>query len=442
MRYIYQIGRLERQMMPVEFEIEGDIFLSELSSFALKKYFKDEAKTILIYPLSLPFNKSLLNSNLNEAFKNKIKHILENRDDFFMNPSGLFKFHPHNEKCDDFIIIHAIGEFEGELFGGNFDDIVLEIFIEIIERYCKCGISELYIDVSSGHNIYVSALLEATRYFAVFNKLQSWHGPAVKIKLLFSDPIIGSSKQTYKIHKDYELKFKTFFSSPLDFTDINNSTVSRAIAKENRPFKNKIQRMLENFSLCFSALKNNTPLVLYSFDFESPEEVDALILEILAHAKQKLYSDWKNSPRIEKNEYLKSLYALSFYKGILLLMSQQEIYKKEEVSINEIKNKFKSLYKTFGLDLNIEILGHEIYNLTEGKDEQKRTIFNKAGSQWSRLSSYLYSGESKDFVKRNFLAHAGFERNAVEVRVIDNNLYLRYSPDALNDLKQTLIESM
>lgn len=442
MKYIYQIGRLDKDMSSVNFEIDGKEFLSPLSSFALKRYFNNEAKVILIYPLSIPFNKNLLNSRLDDNLKKAIENVLENRDEFFSDPFIFFNKHPHTKICDDFFIIHAIGEFEEEIFSGIFDDVVVEIFIDMVERAYQDKISELYIDISSGHNIYVSALLEATRYFAVFNKLQSWQKESTKIKIIFSDPIIGSSNQTYKIYKDYELKIKTFFSSPLTSADIISSKVAKTIAQDNREFKNKIQKMLENFSLCFSALKNNTPLILYSFDFDSYEQVDKLILEIITHAKKQLYQNWKTSFGIQKDEYLKSFLTLSFYKGILLLMSQNEIYKKDEVSIDEIKERFKFLYKVFGLDLNIELVGHEIYNLKEGKDEQNKKIIDKASSDWSKLSCYLYGGQTENFVKRNFLAHAGFERNITEVKVKDKTLYLRYSPESLNQIRKELINSI
>jgi CRISPR-associated (Cas) DxTHG family. len=276
MIYLYQIGRLDKDVIKsqkLNFLIDKNFFENELSSFALKNYFKDNVKCILIYPVSLPFNKRLISdSNETNEFREILKTAIENPVDYFKNPREFFKDHPHTKYADDFIVIHSIGEFEKQIFEGTFDDIVLEIFIDLVERFFKEGMKELYIDISSGLNIYVSALIEAVRHFSIFQNIGSWKEP-LSVKLVFSEPIIGSSKSNFKIFKDYELKFKVFFSSPITHADVKNFELSRKIAKQDRTLKNKIQEMLEKFALSYSAIKNNTPLVVYSFKFHEEQEI-------------------------------------------------------------------------------------------------------------------------------------------------------------------------
>lgn len=243
MIYLYQIGRLDKDVIKsqkLNFLIDKNFFESELSSFALKNYFKDNVKCILIYPVSLPFNKRLISdSNETNEFREILKNAIENPVDYFKNPREFLKDHPHTKYADDFIVIHSIGEFEKQIFEGTFDDIVLEIFIDLVERFFKEGMKELYIDISSGLNIYVSALIEAVRHFSIFQNIGSWKEP-LSVKLVFSEPIIGSSKSNFKIFKDYELKFKVFFSSPITHADVKNFELSRKIAKQDRTLKNKI----------------------------------------------------------------------------------------------------------------------------------------------------------------------------------------------------------
>ena len=77
MIYLYQIGRLDKDVIKsqkLNFLIDKNFFESELSSFALKNYFKDNVKCILIYPVSLPFNKRLI-SDSNET--NEFREILK-----------------------------------------------------------------------------------------------------------------------------------------------------------------------------------------------------------------------------------------------------------------------------------------------------------------------------------------------------------------------------
>ncbi|ODA43497.1 CRISPR-associated protein Csx1 [Thermodesulfovibrio sp. N1] len=439
---MYQIGRLDRGVVnneKVRFSIEKKFFESELSSFALKEHLGDKAKCVLIYPVSLPFNKGLLiDTTETDEFKKRLKSANENPVEYFKNPKKFFKAHPHTKIANDFIVIHSIGEFEKQVFEGSFDDIVLEIFIDLVERYFKDGIKELYIDISSGLNIYISALLEAVRHFSIFQKLGSWQD-SLSVKLVFSEPIIGSSKSNYTIFKDYELKFKVFFSSPITKADLENFNLSRNIAKEDRTLKNKIQEMLKKFALSYSAIKNNTPLVVYSFEFHKEDDIKDLILQIVEDLKNKLYSDWQKSPQVEKNEYLKVFLALSFYMGIMRILKENSVQYKDCVSLAEIENNFSSIYQQFEMPLNEQLLKHEISNLTRPDKETRQTIIDKAKEEWQSLSEFL-PGEGI-FHSRNFIAHAGFERTVTEVKKLENKIYLRYKNDSLEKIKDALIKA-
>ena len=335
-------------------------------------------------------------------------------------------------------MIHSIGEFEKQIFEGAFDDIVLEIFIDLVERFFKEGMKELYIDISSGLNIYVSALIEAVRHFSIFQNIGSWKEP-LSVKLVFSEPIIGSSKSNFKIFKDYELKFKVFFSSPITMADLTNYKLSRKIAKQDRTLKNKIQEMLEKFALSYSAIKNNTTLVVYSFEFHEEQEIKNLILQVVANLKDKFYSDWQKSPNFEKNDYLKLFLSLSFYIGIIKILKENSVNYSDCVCLDEIKEKFSSIYQQFELNLNEQILKHEISNLTRQDKKTGETIIDKAKEEWQSLSEFI-PGEG-DFQPRNFIAHAGFERTVTEVKKINNKLYLRYKTDSLEEIKKALREA-
>jgi len=455
MIYLYQIGRLEPNVLnrkSLKFLIDGKEFQNELSSFALKDFFKENAKhlpeakpnasnvkSILIYPVSLPLNRSLIKNNIEaDEFQKALKSIIENPVEYIKNPEEFFKIHPHTNKSDDFIVIHSIGEFEKYVFEGSFDDIVLEIFIDLVERYFKEGMKELYIDISSGLNIYVSALLEAIRHFSIFQNLGSWKEP-LSVKLVFSEPIIGSSKSNFKIFKDYELKFKVFFSSPITYADVNDFELSRKIAKQDRKFKQTIQQMLEKFALSYSAIKNNTPLVLYSFKFDEEEEIKDLILQVVANLKDKFYLDWQKSPNLEKNEYLKLFLALSFYMGIIRILKENSVNYSDCVCLDKIKEKFSSIYQQFELNLNEQLLNHEISNLTRHDKETGETIIDKAKEEWQSLSEFI-KGEG-DFQPRNFIAHAGFERTVTEVKKIGNEIYLRYKNNSLEKIEDALMKA-
>lgn len=441
MRVIYQIGRLDSNMEELDFSVDGRTFLSPLSSLALKKIFDDQTQVILLYPVSLPVNERLLKSNLDENLKSKIKWVLDNPSDYLTNPEEFFQHHPHSKLVDDYIIIHSLGSFGNLDFKANFDLIILEIFAEIVNRYLNSKFSELYIDISSGHNIYVSALIEAARNFLVFQKLQNWNdSDEMIVRFVFSDPIIGSSKKEYEIHHDYELKLKVFFSSPIEKRDLDSYNLARAISGDDKKFKSEIQQMLTNFMILFSAIKNNTPLVLYSLCFDAPSEVSLLILKIIEKMKASLKSDWLTPPLLRKDNYMKLLLSLSFYQGILKTMENTGVYYEREVELDEVLSQAKKIYKTFNLNLHYGLLKHEIRNLKDGKDQDGKTLLEKAKENWQRLSEFLF-GESREIVPRNFLAHAGFERNSLEIKKSEKGILVRYHESTFDRIKDILLNS-
>ncbi len=459
-RFIYQIGRYDGNYnQKLTFTYNGNTFQESLSSFALKKHF-DDTEIILIYPVSIIYNKSAVN-NLKQQNDPFTQTILNNFNSYLSNPRGILEKHPHNSQARDFIVIHSIGEYDKpdgsgrETFKGNYDDIVLEILCDLIERYLEISKekNEFYFDVSSGHNIYISAMLEAIRHFSVFSQLINWLNKNLrpKIYITFSDPILGSSAQSFEIHIQ-ELKFKALFSSPLNKDDVGEKTkLSKKffpdVEDEDEEEKKKNRRkrkILDNFPIFFSALKNNTPLVLYHFEYDRYEEIIELLIEVIRDIKNKLSQNWLTSPKLPKDDYLKIILSLGFYAGIVEVLSDKGVKKcSDGVDLYEIKNKFgsseSSIYKIFGLETNIELLGNEIYNLESGYKVEGRILKEVVPKNWDKLKNYV-RGEKDNFVQRNFIAHAGFERTITEIRKENDKLYFRYDSKEENVIKKALLE--
>lgn len=236
MKVIYQVGRLDDPKKSTqEFCIKN--FLgekvnesgrAELSSFVLRDFFRkrgDEAKTVIVYPASIVFNKFLQNYIQPEELKNELLDIFTNPSSYFKNPYEFLDRIQLETSKDEKIIVHSLGEYLGWNFDANYDDIVLEILLDMIERYLNGELEELYLDISSGHNIYISAILEAARHFAVFSNLMEWMDvhKLPKIFLVFSDPIIGSSANNFEIHIQQQ-NFTAFFLRQLNEKRLQSST--------------------------------------------------------------------------------------------------------------------------------------------------------------------------------------------------------------------------
>ncbi|GAB6078506.1 hypothetical protein [Hydrogenobaculum acidophilum] len=264
-RFIYQIGRLDRNYRDnLSFVYKDNNYNKPLSSLALKEYFKQDAEVIVIYPVSIVYNNKILESLKDDDFAKLVKSEI---NDYLDDPKKVLKNHPHNKEASSFIVIHSFGTYEKPdtseklIFNSHYDDIVLEILCDLIERYLNISTekSEFYFDISSGLNIYISAMLEAVRHFATFAQLKNWFNKDIipKIFISFSDPILGSSLNNYKLYIQ-QLSFKAFFSSPLTkedkerlpsilFPDVEDENEKR----ENRRRRGDLKKILENFLVFF-----------------------------------------------------------------------------------------------------------------------------------------------------------------------------------------------
>ena len=465
------MGRFESSIdIPVNFEIDGEPCSGELSSFALKKYLGEPTKVILVYPVSILLNenalkgiKDKLNKNLAgerkdeedlKSFYEKIKGFVEGeekekeKEKYIKNPWEYLREHPHSKKADGFIVIPSIGEFLGEKFSSPLGNIVLRILIDMIERYKNEPFDEMYLDISSGHNIYNYALAEAGRLFLTLMKLEDFlKEKDIKVFIAISEPITAGSGQDkkYKIFKDFQLDAKGFFYFP-EKPQRNNehafseyaTRVSETIkGEEDGELKGKINDMLYRAYLFYSAIKNNLPLVVYYLctleEYRYTEnDVKNLREEIVGLLKQKLDQNLKESPTDLNFEDLRKFFMiLGLAIGIIRVLEKRGLCNgnKEGVRLSYIRQLFvedeSSIYGYFGLKTNIPYLQQEIRNNFTERDEK-----NLITNEWKLLKYILDKPDERNtsINPRNVLAHCGFERNITEVRKTDDgDILIRYT---------------
>ncbi len=458
-RIIYQIGRFERSIDElVNFEIDGKTYPQELSSFALKEYFGEHVKVILVYPVSILLNKGAIEEIKDKehfrSFYEKIKGFVEGEEEekekekekYIKNPWEYLKEHPHSKKADGFIVIPSIGEFLGEKFSSPLGNIVLRILIDMIERYKNEPFDEMYLDISSGHNIYNYALAEAGRLFLTLMKLEDFlKKKDIKVFIAITEPIFGKPNpdKSYKIFKDFQLDVKGFFYFPEKpqensenaFSKYANKLSETIKGKEDRELKRKIMNMLYKAYLFYSALRNNLPLVVYYLctleEYRYTEDdVKNLLEEIVNLLKQRLDGNLKESPDLNFDDLRKLFMMLGLAVGIIRVLETREICKgiKEGAYLSDIKQLFteeeNSIYRYFELTTNIMYLQQEI---------QKNFLDNEKliTNEWKLLKYILEEKPNEKDAQihpRNVLAHCGFERNITEVRKTDNgDILIRYT---------------
>jgi len=505
-KIIYQIGRFDNNIITdykfqidektYESKISSKTYESKLSSFALKKHFDesgDPSKVILIYPSSVLLNESSIKNDKRPKFNNKLDEFFdklkandtEEINQYLKNPYAYLEDHPHSKEANDFIVIHSIGEYMGIKFSTSLGDIVLRILIDMMQRYLEEPFEEMYLDISSGYNVYSSAMIEAGRVFLTLINLQKMslqkpylkEKPYLKVYISFSEPIIpANTTKTYKIYKDFQLDVKAFFQFPENpnkdnierlnlqtYKNVFSAFVDRIFkyfsAEENSKLKDKTNEIVYKAYLFYSALKNNTPLALCHLFLDTnfrydEEEIDDITKELIRLLKDKFNSNFRNSPELDLNDFKKIFIMLSLAKGMIIVLKDRlkNITQKDEISVSlkDLEDTFtgeNSLYKPFGLDTNIDYLSRELDKNIKNEVDKSW----KKGYRWKTLYDLAeynnQRGNNKNlqnnrrFKERNFKAHCGFERNITEVSLINNDIIIKYSPKNFGKVVKTLLKS-
>ncbi|MDW8095116.1 MAG: TM1812 family CRISPR-associated protein, partial [Caldimicrobium sp.] len=394
---------------------------------------------------SLFLNRLAVEKLKEESLKTRLLPLLsdeKSKKAFLKDPYSYYKDHPHSQIARDFVVIPSLGEYEGTYFQGSFYQIMLKIFLDMVKRYDDSPFDALYLDISSGLNVYNLALLESARAFLIFLGLQNFHTPECvpKLYLTFSEPIQSDKSRPHKIHKDNQIEVRAFFSLPLkpSSSDINSAFSKFAkslqeLLSQDRAFKNTLNSLLTKACFFYSTIKHNTPLVLYFWEHHPLEEVTSFLKELTELVEKKLTESYQKPPL--DDETIKKIrdvyYTLALYIGLIKIFEQRGIHLKSEVSLSELEKNFRdereTLFKYFDLMSNRTFFGAEVEN----------TIKNKCGSrissEFTLLRDYL-EPSSDEIHSRNFFAHCGLERNLVEIRGEFTNhehweVYLRYHSD-------------
>lgn len=449
---IYQIGRLDTNVFQEQrFCIDEKEYKTSLSSFALKQHFGDNiSKVILAYPVSLFFNSRLIQDKMflkcaPQELIDATSDALNNPHAYLKNPHDYFEKHPHSKAADHFFVIHSIGTYstgrDRISFSVRYSDIFLEFLVHMIETHIKSEgkIVRYIIDISSGHNIYVSTLLEAARQFGVFLQLSGCNNidAVPEITIAISDPVLPQlSDISYEIHFD-PLQVRSLFASPVRNKDIFN--LSKLVLGNDREMKREFQHMLESFAILFSSIKNSTPLPIFHFGYHEKNQILDFAERFLSHTRDKLFQNYLSSPGLKRDVFIKAFFVVGLYQGLVAILQEKGVSRVNdlEVDISSIKEKFDKIYNLLGLSLNQVFLGSEVSNLL------KKVNYLFVGESWTGLYSLLHPEQKRTGPdKRNFFAHAGFEQNITMVKKEGKKILFKYCDKELEKIKKWLTEGI
>lgn len=256
--------------------IEGDqIICHKFSSIAYRKLKKREDIKILFFLPESSIIKDLSSVEmlrespdaLMNSYETKLRSIIGDDVEFQVKilPSiGSYKIKIESEGRGSDVIL---------TFENYIENIIIKILCDLIDIE-----GDLMIDISTGFNIYIHALIEAVRSLMVYKKLkkilQLQNKNQFKVECMVVPPVLGIPDQVFPI-EIYDYRAKVFFNIPYRNMDINNNLITfsirdgssfdfESLAKSSPKLDPNSRRIIYTTLLSFNAVKYNSPLAFFS----------------------------------------------------------------------------------------------------------------------------------------------------------------------------------
>jgi CRISPR/Cas system-associated protein Csx1 len=420
LRYIFQIlGRL-KGYQEVTYTINGFSHKALLSCEALSEYYKGECRIILLAPESIITH---LTDSIEEAealLRDKTRFIESVKQNIEKNRL-LNK--PFQVKCMQSSGFYCWSSSYALKFDNTLDNIISD---QLIQLALIEDVDELILDISTGYNTQVLALLEAIRVLTVYHKLKHLleGGGDLRVKMSTISPV--TSQGEYPIDL-YDFEAKAFFEFPIKGRE--SPKVTDLVLDAPDEFKRKlsldfkwvnISKAVGEARRAFNAIKYNAPLTLFYDEIIGKEEDSKQCLKTLFDIIN--YVEEHRSIEVDGNLILskrnkigrRTLTDLLLTLALHSTLSQfRKELKRVEPIPKALHNIFIDLYEKIGLQLNARFLERDLADYEDKSDETIRSD-----------------------PKRNFYAHSGLLENYVEEA--EDTKKLAYRSECIEEIKEWL----
>lgn len=457
-KLLIQCGRLDPNYnTEIEFGFNSVSGKSELSGLFLTANIDsfEQAKRLLIFPESIAL-QNWTRIKGNDSFLTLVANL--NPDEYLKNPVSVLETHPH-VKAADILVVSSLGYFKFNDSDRDYrletslDRIAIQMFLFLASKYSQDDLEEIYLDISSGQNIYIAALLNAAYRFLPFIKFKRFllkekgfiHG-----YILNSDPIFGKPEYTINIRKS---KFSAKAFNTLTYKDsAAMEQLVKLVFKETCYYQSIQSFIKDDYFFLHGALIQTCPLAVSFVDNNSVRQLfdEIKIEKILSDMEEHFSRKWPND---ENNEgiNLNLIYALAFalgigssvyyfFKSTIETGEMHFTINKEQKNLenNELRSLFNLLDETYGQPQRAYF--EDLKGLIKDYEKLKKT--HPTGfctySDHKRNLNPKYR-MNKNFNPRNYFAHGGFEQNLAEIKIEDDLLSVKYNQDLFKRAKKSVL---
>jgi CRISPR-associated protein Csx1 len=352
---------------------------------------------------------SQLNSN---NYSEIVKEVKKNAEEFVSKNLNICNY--------EIIICPGVGTFPNGRFLGNLLDYYSAVLYELSKRFD--GDLEVHLDLTHGINympvLTYKAIKELLGILAMKND--------VKLIVYNTDPYVGRDKETLNIHTVENRKvppspvlegISDVFLSPMGFVNKKDKgKIGKEINQNNRI--KELNRIKQNINVFLSSFIYALPLV-YSTFFIRKEDIEDKIDEIINIFKSNIIVDNKgNIKELKRNAMFNEGFNTLIKAYFTSKVCEMEEFIKDELSLDEIDKMSEILFKSNSRFVKNET-NNSVCRIVSYIDTDK--IKNKDKSsirKWMLMGEFRKESRDK-FNIRNFLAHAGFEKNITEIYIED-----------------------
>jgi CRISPR-associated protein Csx1 len=430
------------------------------SSFPIIKQVENPNYSVIIISDTL-LNQALDNNNNIQNYK-MIKDLLKDDTNNFCNSEFSFT-------ANEVIISYGFGEFDKTKFTGNAMDFYYNLFKELAfyftDLISKLDNNKIDIEVifDATHGLNYNIILTYKALIDVLEILAYCYD--IKLKVLNSDPLIGSNTNILNINIIQETKvlpkLNVFRSDkrPIEpYFNLNND--------EKKEFGLLLKQLFnDNFSKdykqkIYKDYKEKIYLFLGSFSYALPTLVFTYLIDfcdlkksiqlISAKFEENIKINFLNKIEIKRTLEYRENFA-NFIKAFIVsfILNKFNFKQLQDIPLSKIKDLSGTFFENFPIkknriDKEIKDI-EEIFNHIENDYKVYGVIKNKLRNQNVNFNLKVNSDKndnSNNVDKRNFFAHSGFEYNSIELKKLGDEIYIKVRDDKINEINRLILNSL
>jgi CRISPR-associated protein Csx1 len=355
-------------------------------------------------------------------------------------------------------VLPSAGYYPNATVKGELSDVRYCLFTEffkIFDQLLKEDKIEVYLDITHGQNFMPVSVYEVLKTVL---EILAFFVKEVKLTVLISDPFIYSSKPPFlEIHEVitkqikpapylyYSDKFN--FLSPAKRNKINLGPILASVQKIKKTIPINLKESIPAF---LGAIYNALPLVIF-YTYLHPKYIETLLAKAIEIYKENIKVETNNEKIIlEKPLKLNPEMEILAVYGMFVKGLRRKFPYLDEIAYYRTKNYIK---------VPLDNLKEVAFNFMSFNNRNEIFLKKEIGDLKRTVKEYLKTKENFDWIdyreikkailesvdetkkseksngdknpikkneKRNFLAHAGLNENAIKLKAEKGKVYLRY----------------